>query len=249
MCSTLLLLLLPVGALSFSVPGLDAYTASLAVHPLSTKVCTAGVLAIGGDAIAQSSDPELPYDRKRAVSFALFDAAYRGGFQHAAFPWIIEHCRGNVLQGAAASLALPMSTLPPPDALAAVECTAFNQLLLVPVVYYPLFFGITGAVQGLTLEQAIARAQERFVPLTLRNWQFWIPAQFVQFAFIDVEWQVPYTCAMGLVWNILLSGMAGSARPAVGTGVITPTGSAETVGVVEPVRSAADSKTGIAKDE
>ena len=73
MCSTLLLLLLPVGALSFSVPGLDAYTASLAVHPLSTKVCTAGVLAIGGDAIAQSSDPELPYDRKRAVSFEQGD--------------------------------------------------------------------------------------------------------------------------------------------------------------------------------
>jgi protein Mpv17 len=94
----------------------------------------------------------------------LFDAAYRGGFQHAAFPWIIEHCRGDVLGR------LVTSSVVDPALLAAVECTAFNQLLVVPIVYYPLFFGITGAVQGLSLTESLARARAQWSarPGTLR---------------------------------------------------------------------------------
>ena len=89
---------------------------------------------------------------------------------------------------------------------------ALNQLVVVPIIYYPLFFGVTGAVQGLTASASLARARANFVSLTLRNWKFWIPAQLAQFAFLGEEWQVPYTCVMGLVWNIILSAAAGEAR-------------------------------------
>ena len=220
--------LLLASAHAFSVPGLDGYMTALAVSPLETKVATAATLAVAGDAIAQSSDPETSYDKKRAASFVLFDAAYRGGFQHAAFPWIIDHCRGTTLAAASELVNLDSSVLPPADLLAAIECTAFNQLLVVPIVYYPLFFAITGAVQGLTIDGSLERARDRFVPLTLRNWAFWIPAQFVQFAFVDEPLQVPFTCAMGLVWNVILSSLAGSAAPAPVAeplvGVVKPTG-------------------------
>ena len=54
----------------------------------------------------------------RAASFVLFDA-YRGGFQHAAFPWIIEHCRGENVEAAAAAAG---ATGLDPSLLAAVEC-------------------------------------------------------------------------------------------------------------------------------
>ena len=201
-----IVLSLAAPARAFSVPpipGLDAYVTSLAVHPLETKVATAGVLALGSDAIAQRGTDE-PYDRARAASFVLFDAAYRGGFQHAAFPWIIEHCRGDLLHSVASGI--------PMDAAAAIECTGFNQLVVVPIVYYPLFFAITGAVQGLDGSASLSRAKSQFVPLTIRNWQFWIPAQLCQFAFLEEQWQVPYTCVMGVIWNVILSASAGSAK-------------------------------------
>lgn len=111
----------------------------------------------------------------------------------------------------AASLSLD-GPLTDPSLLAAVECTAFNQLLVVPIVYYPLFFGITGAVQGLSPADSARRAHDMFVNLTLRNWAFWIPVQLYQFAFIGSAWHVPFTCIMGLVWNVLLSAVAGSVR-------------------------------------
>jgi hypothetical protein len=218
------LLLLTPAARAFSVgsiPGVEAYTHLLAAHPLETKVSTAAALAVLGDGIAQRSIP-APYDKTRALSFVLFDASYRGGFQHQLFPWIIDNCRGEQLQqllGASEATA----------AFAAVESTAFNQLVIVPVVYYPLFFAVTGAVQGLTTEQSLARARSQFGYLTLRNWSFWVPAQFCQFAFLDLEWQVPYTCVMGLAWNIILSAWAGDARVALPeaeesqTGVVVPT--------------------------
>ena len=215
------------------VPGVDAYTAALVQNPLETKVATAAVLAVAGDAIAQRADP-APYDRARAGSFVLFDAAYRGGFQHAAFPWIIEHCRGDTLEAAATAISpLAEGHLP---LFAAIECTAFNQLLVVPVVYYPLFFGITGAVQGLSTDESLQRARDNFVRLTLRNWYFWIPAQFCQFNFLEPEWQVPYTCAMGLVWNVILSASAGSARdaPAENLPAPRPAAGADARGVVVP---------------
>ena len=82
----------------------------------------------------------------------------------------------------------------------------------VPAIYYPLFFGITGAVQGLNLRQVMERARRQFLALQMRNWAFWLPAQYFQFVFLPIEKQVLFTCIAGLVWNIILSASAGSAR-------------------------------------
>ena len=82
----------------------------------------------------------------------------------------------------------------------------------VPAIYYPLFFGITGAVQGLNLRQVMERARRQFLALQMRNWAFWLPAQYFQFVFLPIEKQVLFTCIAGLVWNIILSALAGSAR-------------------------------------
>lgn len=225
-CSVLLLA--PVATRAFSIstiPGVEVYTQLLAAHPLETKVSTAAALALLGDGVAQRAIA-APYDKTRALSFVLFDASYRGGFQHQLFPWVIEHCRGEYLQqllGASEATAT----------FAAIESTAFNQLVVVPIVYYPLFFAVTGAVQGLTTDQSLERARTQFFYLTVRNWSFWIPAQFCQFAFLELDWQVPYTCVMGLVWNIILSAWAGDARVALAkdeteppTGVVVPSGAA-----------------------
>ena len=184
-------------------PAATAYMGSLAAHPLTTKVVTACGLAIAGDALAQKRDCLPAYDVPRATSFVLFDAVYKGGFLHGAFPWMID-----TFQGAALLAVLPAVSQ---NVASAIECTAFNQLIVVPFIYYPLFFGITGAVQGLTPERSFERGKEIVVGITLKNWAFWMPVQMVQFLWLPLELQVPYACVMGLVWNVILSALAGDA--------------------------------------
>ena len=91
------------------------------------------------------------------------------------------------------------------ELLGAVERTLLNQLLIIPALYYPIFFLVTGIAYGLTLEQMRDRAGQLYLPLLRRNVAFWVPTQFVQFAFVQPELQLPFVCVAGLMWNIILS--------------------------------------------
>jgi hypothetical protein len=143
---------------------------------------TGGLLATMGDALGQSREVDVPYDKRRAASFATFDMAYRA-LQHTVFPIIVAFCKGKFLLSLLASippLAQPLSNVDP-TYFAAMEQTLASQLGVVPFLYYPVFFALTGAVQGLTLDGAIERAKENFLPLMERNLLFWIPGVFVEF--------------------------------------------------------------------
>ena len=91
------------------------------------------------------------------------------------------------------------------ELLGAVERTLTNQLLIIPALYYPIFFLITGIAYGLTLQEMKDRAGQLFLPLLRRNVAFWVPVQFVQFAFVQPELKLPFVCVAGLMWNIILS--------------------------------------------
>ena len=58
----------------------------------------------------------------------------------------------------------------------------FDQLLVIPTLYYPIFFLTTGLVYKLNVAQMISRAGSLWWPLLKRNFAFWLPVQFVQFA-------------------------------------------------------------------
>lgn len=113
--------------LSFLFNGLyKPYQNSLVQNPLVTKVCTGAILAIAGDAVAQATSNEgtSAYDKRRAISFAVFDSCYRF-FQHNMFPIVIRLGQGNVI-----SKVLPKFLAP---AAAAIEQTALYQFVIVPV--------------------------------------------------------------------------------------------------------------------
>ena len=95
---------------------------------------------------------------------------------------------------------------------AAMEQTLVSQLVIIPTLYYPVFYAVTGAVQGLTLEQMIDRAKQTFIPLMQRNLLFWIPVQFFVFGFVEESLQISILIVCGLVWTIILSIAAGAAN-------------------------------------
>ena len=131
---------------SFLMNGLfNPYQNLLVTHPLQTKVVTGAILAVIGDAVAQKMTQEgqqqhqqdsssaTYWDRRRALSFAVFDMCYRV-FQHNMFPFIIRLGQGNVIKKVLPRI-LPsknlVSFLLP--AAAAIEQTALYQLAIVPV--------------------------------------------------------------------------------------------------------------------
>ena len=116
--------LLPYPAWFLSNVLYKPYQNSLVNNPLITKVLTGAVLAIAGDAVAQATSDETGYDRRRAVSFAAFDACYRF-FQHYMFPIIIGLGQGNLVKNI-----LPAFLTP---AAAAIEQTTLYQFGIVPV--------------------------------------------------------------------------------------------------------------------
>jgi len=191
---------------------LEAYKHTLSAHPLPTKMITGATLAVCGDAIAQTKDKPQDvsfgehYDKRRASSFAIFDMSYRA-LQHFSFPIIVAACHGQYL-GSLPVLGDHLDV----SQLAAIEQTLASQLGIVPFLYYPAFFALTGAIQGLSVKGAISRAQENFVPLMKRNLLFWLPVQFIQFGYIQEDLQIPFLSVCGLAWTFILSIMAGSAK-------------------------------------
>lgn len=177
--------------------GVAAYTDLLNTDPVQTKLMTAATLAALGDAVSQSTEEDAAYDLPRGVSFAAFGGLYTGLFQHW---WFL-------------ALGQMVPAAPPDDlqmrVLAAAVQTGLCQFGTIPLVYLPIFFLITGALRGLSVQQCMERARALYWPLWQRNISFWIPVQMAQFLFIEPEWQVPYCCVAGLLWTIVLSKVAG----------------------------------------
>jgi len=207
----------PSSKLGYGGELLAAYERTLKSHPLPTKMATGATLAVCGDAIAQKSASAQSgdeYDTRRAASFAIFDSAYRA-LQHYSFPAIVQHCHGQLLGGAVttamAAFHLHANGGDVTSGAAAMEQTLASQLGIVPFLYYPAFFSLTAAIQGLTPSQGLTRARDNFLPLFSRNLLFWIPVQFIQFGYVPDDLQIPFLSICGLAWTFILSTMAGSA--------------------------------------
>lgn len=187
------------------------YQNALRTDALRTQVATGVALAVSGDAVAQkvtalrSLGPHS-YDRKRAISFAAFDGGYRTA-QHYLYPLLIAMCQGNVIG--------PLLPTDYGNTAAAMEQALVSQLVIIPALYYPAFFAVTGFVQGLSIAESFERARISYIPLMRRNWIFWIPVQFLVFSVVqDEATQISILIVAGFLWTVFLSLSAGQVTPA-----------------------------------
>lgn len=187
----------------------EVYNHCLITNPLITKVATGGALATFGDALAQTSEKDKPYDKLRAASFASFDSCYRV-FQHMAFPFIIGNCQGRVFSRLLS--AVPGLSVTATPVMAVCERVLTYQLMVVPLLYYPVFFTFTGFMQGLDAKATFQRAKANFLPCWKKNLLFWVPIQAFMFGLVPERFQVSFTCIMGIIWSLILSVTAGKAN-------------------------------------
>ena len=189
----------------------QGYKEALKKDPLQTQIITGVGLAVVGDALAQKmqqKNKNKPYDTKRALAFATFDGCYRV-LQHYLYPPMIALCQGNFLFGPTKFWLSSVDTAQ--KLAAAMEQSLVSQLLIIPLLYYPVFFSVTGFVQGLSWSETKHRAQTTFLSLMQRNWLFWIPVQFAVFGFCpQPDWQISILIVCGFLWTVILSFAAGT---------------------------------------
>ena len=186
------------------------------------------------------SESQPSYDLARGLTFLLFGAMYTGAFQHVWFTYLSNHVAdwGEAWHvWGPQRAALPVDLMvdskdwwtyfdvasqlenPPSGAVLAAAKVAVNQFLIVPVVYIPLFFWVTG---NFDVSRAIQRAQGGlYGRLLRRNYVYWLPVQFVQFFLLPGEWQIPFVSAASLVWTIILSSIGSASTSTIDTPTAT----------------------------
>jgi hypothetical protein len=140
----------------------DQYKYALKEHPFRVKILTGCLLAIVGDALAQSRTTTTTsttsteqtgsstgdgllhnnqYDVKRAAAFVAFDGCWRA-VQQFTYPPLIQSCHGQYLMGFLASI-IPSSSSSSfhiqdqdPFLFAAMEQTLISQLVLIPCTFF-----------------------------------------------------------------------------------------------------------------
>lgn len=228
---------------------LHVYGNALAQYPVTTKATTSGILATVGDAIAQVSTQNdndgkpFSYDYSRALYFLAFGAAYTGIFQHFWFDFLGNHiCQwGEALKlWGPSRAAIPVEDVyelnewwmyfdvvsvlesSPSNAAVATAKLAVNQFLMIPSVYMPLFFAVTGSLAKLDLEESTERAKNMYIPLLKRNYFYWLPIQFFQFLVVPANFQILFISLASLLWTVILSSIVTDQQPAP-TGEVVPT--------------------------
>ena len=109
---------------------LSNYRSALDSNPLRVKIMTGCVLALIGDAIAQSRQSDS-YDTKRAAAFVAFDGCWRA-VQQLTYPPLIQACHGQYLLGILGTLPFFQAQNQDPLLYAAMEQTLVSQLVMIP---------------------------------------------------------------------------------------------------------------------
>mmetsp|Transcript_25230 Transcript_25230/g.42275 ORF Transcript_25230/g.42275 Transcript_25230/m.42275 type:complete len:189 (-) Transcript_25230:285-851(-) len=170
-----------------------AYLRVLASSPVKTKIWTGFLLGCSSDLAAQARERK-GWDARRTSGFAMFGAGYMGCFQHHLFAryaqlWPVTNAIGTGMMVTNVAKTL-----------------AAHQLVIYPLVYFPVFFLITGTVGlGLSLQEVRDKLRNEWWETYKIGVVVWTPAMLVQFCFVPVPLQVLYITACSFAWTTYLS--------------------------------------------
>eukprot|EP01062_Namystynia_karyoxenos_P051665 TRINITY_DN4068_c0_g1_i1.p3 TRINITY_DN4068_c0_g1~~TRINITY_DN4068_c0_g1_i1.p3 ORF type:complete len:223 (+),score=79.23 TRINITY_DN4068_c0_g1_i1:89-670(+) len=158
--------------------------------------CEAALQTAHGRAAAGAPSGALfALDCNRVAAFAMFGAVYAGPGQYAVFNWL-----------------LPRLFRGPRLAVRTLQCTAFDQLVHMPLIYLPIFHlflqgaNAEGAVPGAELgRRAVAAWREGLGQDMGLQMALFVPTQLYNFSYNPPHLRVPLIAAVGVVWIVGLS--------------------------------------------
>lgn len=188
-----------VAPIAHKLTSLNSYVAR---HPLTSAIALGSTTKITIDFLVQRNEAHTSieawsYDKHRGLAFGLFGALYLGVCQ-----WQI-YCR---LFPAICAAVCPGSVV-----AKSVLQVVLDQVVVFPAIYFPLFYGIQGAVRP---ESSLASAgityRANIWDDCMAAWTVWAPVQLANFSIVPRHWRAPFISVTGFAWTTYLSTKRGA---------------------------------------
>lgn len=158
-------------------------------HLLFTNTWTSGALMVAGDLIEQEIEyrrkliPER-YDLWRVGRMFITGLAF-GPLHHYFYMWLHK--------------ALPQRTLK-----VISQKIFLDQIIMSPLIIAVFIYGVAG-LEGKSITSSTNELKEKFADIYAFDWCIWPPAQFINFYYLPVKYQVLYINAVTMLYNVFLS--------------------------------------------
>ncbi|KAL7557490.1 hypothetical protein ACA910_019337 [Epithemia clementina (nom. ined.)] len=180
-------------------------------YPFAFGVVFSGFKTSVSDLMAQKVvEQRETIDWKRNMAFAAFGFIYLGGVQYAIYVPLFGRIFPTAKGFAAKSLRDKIK-----DVRGMFECVAqvfVDQCIHHPLMYFPAFYCTRELVMhsdNPNLTQVLQEYRRNMKEDLLALWKIWVPATFVNFAFMPMWGRIPTVAMTSLVWSVILSTMRG----------------------------------------
>ena len=186
-----------------------------AKHPFSFGVVVSGVKTSVVDLLVQKIvERKEEIDWRRNAAFATFGFVYLGSVQYAIYVPFFGKLFPNAASFASKTLRQKIKDL---KGIRNVGVQLFlDQCVHHPFMYFPAFYATKELVMSAQNEdgkpdfsKAYASYTENLWDDMIALWKIWVPATFVNFAFMPMHMRIPYTATVSLAWTCVLSSMRG----------------------------------------
>mmetsp|Transcript_8102 Transcript_8102/g.15033 ORF Transcript_8102/g.15033 Transcript_8102/m.15033 type:complete len:244 (+) Transcript_8102:121-852(+) len=164
---------------------IDWYLGQLEARPVVTKSITSAIIGGFGDILCQKAvEKRENIDFQRNAKFTFLGLVMVGPILHNWFGFLNKYVTLPGTQGVLVRLALDQT----------VFAAGFLSLFL-------------GAVQVLDgkPENVKPMLEAEWWPAMKANWKLWIPANFINFSFVQPRLQVLFANSVAVIWNVYLS--------------------------------------------
>lgn len=186
------------------------YVEKLESHPITTKCVTSGIISGSGDIIGQYIVHKHQQEEEQESTLLTKGDSHR---EDGGDSFTLDWKRTGRFAFLGFALIAPavhnwygllLSSIPGQTTKSVLKRLFCDQILFAPL-FLSTFMTSLMALEGKDLSNA-PRVLERDLPsIIVSNWTLWIPAMFVNFKFVPLQWQVLCSNCVGLVWNIYLS--------------------------------------------
>ncbi len=186
-----------------------------AKYPFSFGVVVSGVKTSAVDLMVQKIvERKEKIDWGRNAAFATFGFVYLGGVQYAIYVPFFGKLFPNAASFASKTLREKIKDF---KGIRNVGLQLFlDQCVHHPAMYFPAFYATKELVMSAQNEdgkpdfsKAYASYTENLWDDMIALWKIWVPATFVNFAFMPMHMRIPYTATVSMVWTCVLSSMRG----------------------------------------
>lgn len=190
------------------------------VYPFAFGVVISTVKTSASDLLVQKVvERKEEIDWKRNMAFATFGCIYLGGFQYFLYVTAFGRMFPNAARFAAKPLREKLTDL---KGMATLSGQVFlDQCVHHPLLYFPAFYLVKDFVvnEGNVDFWKVVREYK----LTMKEdllalWKVWVPATFLNFAFMPMWARIPWVAGTSAIWTCILSAMRGGTNTESVTG-------------------------------